>query len=208
MEESSMISTLVIKYQIVDMDGTAECLPIDIKPQVSLNDYEINFEKETQTIKSVKNKEMGSVLFRAISVDQDCGYVQGSVVQLWTAEYKEDTLNIIHMHVNDMSDEVPVDVVYMHKGETVENHREFAYDVSGRMLRYKILIKDMKVAHLLYNEGHSVEEIPFSEQRINKGDLKTIQSCTLSPLPMMVELTHIPICMLACEDKEKLSGLM
>lgn len=48
--------------------------------------------------------------------------MQGSEIKLWTTEYKEDTLNIIHMHVNDMSDEATVDVVYMAAGSSKEDY--------------------------------------------------------------------------------------
>jgi len=58
------------------------------------------------------------VMFRAISVDMDAGYVHGSTLKLWTTVYNEETLNIIHMHVNDMSDETSVEVVYMAQGRT------------------------------------------------------------------------------------------
>lgn len=43
-------------------------------------------------------------------------------------------------------------------------------------MRYKVLVRDMKVFAILYNAGTSVDEIPFDEIRINKGDLITIKN--------------------------------
>jgi hypothetical protein len=38
---------------------------------------------------------------------------------VYTAKYKDDMLNLIHMHVNDMSEEVTVDVAYMQDGQSL-----------------------------------------------------------------------------------------
>jgi len=46
-------------------------------------------------------------------MDDSSGYVMGSVIPIWTNRVKQGMLNIIHMHVNDTSDEVTMDVVYM-----------------------------------------------------------------------------------------------
>lgn len=46
---------------------------------------------------------------------------------------------------------------------------EFSVDASGMDLRYKILIKDMVIVHILYNTGKSIEEIPFQEIRLKEG---------------------------------------
>jgi len=67
-------------------------------------------------------------------------------LSVWTAVYKPDTLNIIHAHLNDMSDQVSVDVAYLKEHETAKDHQEFKADVTGQVLRYKILVKEMKVS--------------------------------------------------------------
>ena len=54
-----------------------------------------------------------------------------------------------------------LDTVYMEGDETKEDHLEFKTDAAGVELRYKILIKDMVIVHMLYNTGSSIEEIPF-----------------------------------------------
>lgn len=55
------------------------------------------------------------------------------------------------MHVNDTSEEVTFDLAYMHDGESLEQFEEFKTDMSGRPLKYKIIIKDMAIFKVLYN---------------------------------------------------------
>lgn len=74
-----------------------------------------------------------------------------------------------------MSDEVTVDVTYMQDEEGVHNYNQkFEVDVTGQTLRYKILVKDMKVHTILYNTGQKIEEVPFEEVRYSVGDYFSI----------------------------------
>jgi hypothetical protein len=76
-------------------------------------------------------------------------------------------LNIIHLHVNDTSEDVTFDVAYMHEGESLEDFKTFSVDIAGRPLRYKILVKDMSIHKILYNDGLKPNEIPFEEYRFD-----------------------------------------
>ena len=51
-------------------------------------------------------------------------------------------LNIVHVHINDTSEDVTVEVAYMLEGNTVKDFETFDKDAAGRILRYKILVKD------------------------------------------------------------------
>jgi len=39
--------------------------------------------------------------------------VRGSILRIYSNEYSHNFLNIIHVHVNDTSDEVSIEVDYM-----------------------------------------------------------------------------------------------
>jgi len=82
-------------------------------------------------------------------------------------------LNIVHVHLNDMGDEATVEVDYMTEGQKIEDFHKFDLDISGRPLRYKIIVADMKISCILYNTGKSVEQVPFEELRRNVGDFVT-----------------------------------
>ena len=66
----------------------------------------------------------------------------------------------------------------------------------------------MKIFTILYNTGKKVEEIPFEEIRINKGDYISVKSSDLSDKPLFGQIEHVPVSMIASKDKEKLNGLL
>jgi len=63
------------------------------------------------------------------------------------------------MHVNDTSDEVSLDVRYVtpeEEGKILQDDysdEKFELDATGRPLRYKILIHNMRIWAVLYNSG-------------------------------------------------------
>ena len=93
-----------------------------------------------------------------------------------------------------MSDFTSLDVVYLKKGETRENHMEFVEDEMGVMLRYKILVKNLTIFEILYNTGSSIEVIPFEEIRLQTGEKYTVKGVEeLSATPMFASVDSIPI---------------
>lgn len=78
------------------------------------------------------------------------GLVIGSLIKLWSAKVNQDILNIIHIHLNDTSDEATIDVHYLTSHDDIIQiqsgdftQQEFKKDASGIPLRYKILIYGM-----------------------------------------------------------------
>ena len=82
---------------------------------------------------------------------------------------KAQILNVIHAHLNDKAESTSLDVVYLNRGETREDHKEFKTDEMGVVLRYKILVKDLAIFEVLYNTGSSIEVIPFEEFKVQPG---------------------------------------
>ena len=82
---------------------------------------------------------------------------------------------------------------------------KFKEDLHGRVLRYKILVRDLAIRQILYNTGKSVEKIPFEEFRIHEGKLYTVSDDNISPENTVFgTVKHIPIGMLACEESQEL----
>lgn len=119
-----------VKYQLMAFDGeNLECLPLEINPRgLPVNDYDIKFSKEQSKITSVVHKQQGAVKFSSFRVDEECGYVRGSTVKIFTAEQSDSILNIVHVHVNDTSEEVVLEVDYMEDEQTIEDFKEFKAD--------------------------------------------------------------------------------
>ena len=77
-------------------------------------EYNIRFDPLTKEIVGVSNRQFGDIVFKAIKLDASSGYVMGSIMKLWTTQLGPEVLNIIHIHLNDTSDEATVDVQYLH----------------------------------------------------------------------------------------------
>ena len=60
------------------------------------------------------------IRFYDLNLDAKEGWVADTVVDIWAEIIDPETLNIVHMHVNDTSDSVTIDVAYMHEDETLE----------------------------------------------------------------------------------------
>lgn len=118
-------------------------------PNVKTQEYSIECNKSK--IISIKNVFLQTeVAFTDVTLKSVQGYVDDSVVEIWTEQVDHETLNIFHFHVNDTSEEVTLDTVYMHDGENIEDFMEFGSDFAGRPLKYKILVRDCKVYKVLY----------------------------------------------------------
>jgi len=102
------------------------------------------------------------------------GYVEGSIMEIWTQMIDDETLNIVHIHVNDTGEEVTMDVAYMHDDENIESFHDFKTDITGNPLKYKIIVKGCKIHSVLYNcvgkdSSKSLKSIPFQENSIESG---------------------------------------
>jgi hypothetical protein len=95
-------------------------------------------------------------------------------------------LNIVHVHLNDSSEDVTIDVAYMDKGTKVDDFKVFGKDATGRVLRYKILVKDMKIFHVLYNTGDSFEDVPFHEISVSRKQKVVVTSPQLGTCMGMI----------------------
>ena len=94
-------------------------------------DYDIRFDKSLNKIMEIRNINLGLVKYESIKIDEECGYVSGSKFLVYTSAFKEDMLNILHIHLNDMSEEVTIECSYMGEGQTIDDFKDFKVDVSG-----------------------------------------------------------------------------
>lgn len=141
---------LFIKYFAED----GECFPLEISPvHLPINDYNIGFSTQKNVITYIINKQLNTeVQFKDMTVNALQGYVRGTVLDIWSLVIDHETLNLLHIHVNDTSDYVSFDSAYVHEGEKLSQFTSFGNDITGKPLKYKILVKDCMVWKVLYNE--------------------------------------------------------
>lgn len=213
----------VVKYSIVGTENKRDCITQEISPahigfdfnQMN-RDYNIRFHPVTKEIVGVSNRTFGDVQYRAIKVEAS-GFVMGSVMKLWTTLIAPQVLNIVHIHLNDTSDEATVDVCYVKDDDEltlIDNgdfrNQTFPKDAAGLPLRYKILVHAMKIKAVLYNTGNSIERVNFREMRLEQpsaakpGQFVNVQHLTRRKF---CRVQHVPVAMLASPSREKLETL-
>lgn len=209
MEMMNDIHVFKIQYQIDEYNGERTCLPMSVRPNfIHLNEYFIDFDKLNGVIRGVSNNISGKVKFEAKQIDAGAGFIQNSTFRVWTNEINEQVYNIIHCHINDMSDSVPIATEYLAADETPQDYMKFDTDSAGQVLRYKILIKDHQILTVLYNSGASIEEIPFKEVKIDMNEpmLQAKIPDLFGEDPIIVKATKIPKSMTCAHDKRLLDS--
>ena len=198
---------LKILYQLqIDKNYPAEkeIIPYRIEPNyIDINDY--NLTIKDNSIALVENKQNHIfVIFDSLLIGDGkatTGLVSTSLIKVYTTLYSKDILNILHIHLNDTSQEITIDSEFLEKDENVLNHKVFLMDATGKRLTYKLIFKDYKLLKLYYNVSNDfIDEPPFEEIRITpnhfvkiiKGEYKNYYG----------QVKDFPIGMLARKDKD------
>ena len=196
-----------ILYQLqIDKNYPVEkdIIPYRIEPNyIDINDY--NLTIKDNSITHVENKQNRVfVVFDSLLIGDGkgtTGLVSSSSIKVYTTLYSKDILNILHIHLNDTSQEITIDSEFLEKDENVLNHKVFLNDITGKKLTYKLIFKDYKLLNIFYNVSNDfIDEPPFEEIRIKpnnfvkiiKGDYKNYYG----------QVKDFPIGMLARKDKD------
>lgn len=147
---------LKIYYELVSVFGNGEgsnekeILPYKIIPDhIDFNSY--NLAITENHINEVRTKENNLLihfeaqLIKEVNDNKFSGLVSTSSVKIYTTLYNKDIVNILHMHLNDTSEEIAIDSIVLEKGDIPENHKNFFFDALGKKLNYKLIFRDYKV---------------------------------------------------------------
>ena len=181
-----------------------DLIPYKIEPSyIDINQY--NLSIQSNSIREVENKENRCfVMFDQVLIGDGkstTGFVSSSSIKVYTTLYSKDILNILHIHLNDTSQEITIDSEFLEKDEPVINHKVFTVDAMGKRLTYKLIFKDYKLTNIFYSVSNDyIDEPPFEEIRITpnnyvkilKGEYKNYYG----------QVKDFPIGMLARKDKD------
>ena len=125
-EEISFIATkddniIQIKYQIdmLSQSDKSEMLPLEIKPDfINITLYEIQYDNTQHQLQGINSTRFGPVKYKAIKRDEECGYVEGSVMNLWSTILEPGVFNLLHAHIDDLSEEVIYIYIYIYIGDS------------------------------------------------------------------------------------------
>ena len=181
-----------------------DLIPYKIEPNyIDINQY--NLSIQSNSIKEVENKENRCfVIFDSVLIGDGkstTGLVSSSSIKVYTTLYSKDILNILHIHLNDTSQEITVDSEFLEKDEDILNHKVFTLDAMGKRLTYKFLFKDYKLIKIYYSMSNDyIDEPPFEEIRITPNNYVRIQNGEYKNY--IGQVKEFPIGMLARKDKD------
>jgi hypothetical protein len=90
-------------------------------------------------------------------------------IKIWTRD-EGKFLNIVHVHICDLSQDASFDTKYLATPDIDLRKMNFGADAFGRKLRYKVVVYDMKVFAILYDNGSVIERLAFQEISIPAPD--------------------------------------
>ena len=181
-----------------------DLIPYRIEPSyVDINQY--NLEIKDNLIRSVTHKQSKCFVYfdtKMIGDNQKTGLVSNDLIKVYTTLESKDILNILHIHINDISEEITIDSIFLEKNDNILNYKNFTTDVTGRRLNYKFIFQQYKLIKIFYCmsidfiDEPLFQEIKFSKNgfiKIIKGEFKNYYG----------KIKEFPIGMLARKDNEE-----
>ena len=181
-----------------------DLIPYKIEPSyIDINQY--NLSIQTNSIKQVENKENRCfVIFDSTLIGEGkstTGLVASSSIKVYTTLYSKDILNILHIHLNDTSQEITIDSEFLEKDENILNHKIFTTDAMGKRLTYKLLFKDYRLIKVYYAVSNDfIDEPSFEEIRYTPNNYVKILNGEYKNY--YGQIKQFPIGMLARKDKD------
>ena len=181
-----------------------DLIPYKIEPSyIDINQY--NLSIQTNSIKQVENKENRCfVIFDSTLIGEGkstTGLVASSSIKVYTTLYSKDILNILHIHLNDTSQEITIDSEFLEKDENILNHKVFSTDAMGKRLTYKLLFKDYRLIKVYYAVSNDfIDEPSFEEIRYTPNNYVKILNGEYKNY--YGQIKQFPIGMLARKDKD------
>ncbi len=206
-QEKDNSNYLKILYQLqqdIYNPREKELIPYKIEPSnVDINEYDIDINDNL--IKYVRHRQSETyVIFESVMVgdSQKSGLVSNDPIKVYTTLHTQDILNILHIHLNDTSQEITIDSEFLENDDNILNHKIFTTDVTGRRLSYKLIFKNYKLIKIYYCMSIDyIDEPPFQEitfpinsyVKISKGEFKNYYG----------KIKEFPIGMLVRKDNEE-----
>ena len=122
-----------------------------------------------------------------------------SMLELWTHR-KGMIFNILHIHLQDSSENTTVDVQYLTKLDYHQRDIPFGKDAMGVPIRYKFLVFDFKIRDVLYNDGKDIRPIPFKEYAVQDSSFKIVGK-------FFSKIRDIPLRLLSTPDQTHIDSI-
>ena len=124
-------------------------------------------------------------------------------IQIYAQDIESDVFNLLHVHIPSLGESATVDIKYMKKFDEPENYYKFEKDISGNILKYRILIQNNTVRFILYNFRGKIRELESSSFKYKLDEIVNVKSLGI-PDVTYAKVVSIPIQTLASLSQAKL----
>ena len=197
---------LKIYYQIQnDPDNRLEkiVIPYKVIPdniEIAQYDIKVNNNQIKEIIHRESNVFVKFESFLIGEMGNNIGLISSSIIKVYTTLYNKNILNILHLHLNDTSQEITIDSEFLEKNDNILEHKVSSRDAMGKLLTYKLLFKDYKLIKIYYfvNDNY-IDEPNFEEIRFNPNGIVKILNGDYKNY--FGKIKQFPLGMLARKDK-------
>ena len=174
-------SILKLYYQIQNVpENRLEkiVIPYKVIPdniEIAQYDIKVNNNQIKEIIHRESNIFVKFESFLIGEMGNNIGLVASSTIKVYTTLYNKDILNILHLHLNDTSQEITIDSEFLEKNDNIIEHKHTSRDAMGKLLTYKLLFKEYKLIKIYYfvNDNY-IDEPNFEEIRFNPNGIVKI----------------------------------
>ena len=163
---------LQIKYNLIKDGNFYSIVPTSCQPEnINLIEYEIIVKNNL--IKEVKNKKNNFIIYFISKNDGEIDDIKlmNDELKVYTTMYDKNTINILHFHLNDTSEDITIEANYLEEDEKILNLKFSQYDASGRQLTYRLIFQNRKLQKIYYFQNQNIIEPDFKEIRFTPNSI-------------------------------------
>ena len=163
---------LQIKYNLIKDGNFYSIVPTSCKPEnINLIEYEIIIKNNL--IREVKNKKNNFIIYFISKNNGEIDDIKlmNDELKIYTTMYDKNTINILHFHLNDISEDITIEANYLEEEEKILNYKFSNKDISGRDLTYRLIFQNRKLQKIYYFQSQNVIEPDFKEIRFTPNSI-------------------------------------
>ena len=169
---------LKIFYVLQESNENREKLiiPYRISPMnINMSIYDIKIENDV-IIKVLNKEKKCYIKYEDILIGNKFpNLVPSSKIIVYTTQEGKNIFKILHIHINDTSNDIAIDSEFLDENESILNHKIFEEDFMGKMLDYNIIFQKNKLVKIYYFISKDyIDEPDFTEIRFNQSTIARI----------------------------------
>ncbi|CDW88970.1 UNKNOWN [Stylonychia lemnae] len=198
---------LIMKYQVVDVDGEKSYLCIETNPAgLNLKDDYIVYQDRNGFPDQINHMYSGEIKTKFINLGTENTHPKPQTIQIYTSEHSPHALNIFHIHLIDHNEKQQhLEAYYLRDDQTAQEFEAFQPDAIGQLPIYKLLVQNQNVIAFLYNGENGAEYLEFTQVKIAQNGIYEISgnnSHLLSDQSMICQIANIPQGLIVSLDQQ------